>query len=271
MECPRKEARSDRRIWRGLPDPARWSLKPDQRRYLIEVVQSSSLIAEVEEYIQDCRKDFRRSFWLMNAIVDLAFMPSIFALIYLRAYELIDLYEFYLAFIGLYIAAFFLIYILSRYVLARSGLDFIIIRSLANCMASIDEATESRPGSRPRRNVCKKLSRSARFIGRYSPIVPVAQYKRILAEEAIRASQALRSLNYTIMLSTSKDLKKVKELLAYTIIHVGTGNWLQVANLEISFTTPSARRRGVFSSLLPWLAGIVVPLIAALITVLGKG
>jgi hypothetical protein len=247
------------------------TLTPDQRRYLTRIAQSSCLISGIEYYVNSGREFFSRWVTRYSVLILTVLVAGTVLLVVLHSLKLLSGYEYILVVIGLYMTEFILVYVgRRRYTLGRAGLDSEIFGSLVRCMSSIDGAMGSAPVSAPRIKVVKQLSRSARIIERYSPLIPVGQYRRILAQEAIRAREILRQLSRPIMLGTDKDLKEVKEALAHAAIQVGIKNWVEVSNLETSSITPSIERRAVYSALLPLITGIVIPIIAALITVLVK-
>jgi hypothetical protein len=169
------------------------------------------------------------------------------------------------AVIGAYTAWIFL-----YYWIVRSFPDHETFRALVRCTFRVDCAIGTPPGSWQRKAVARRLAHCARRLHRYQPLIPLSLYKRTLAQEATRASQALRGFTRTIMLGTDEDLKQVKEALARAAIRIGTSYWIQVGDLESSLSTRFVRRRAAFSSLLPLLTGVVIPVVAALITALIK-
>jgi hypothetical protein len=240
------------------PNVGRISLKADQRAYLVEIAQSSNVISSIENHIDSRYKRYNR----ISFPIGLLYPFAVGVIIgYLRTH--VSGYAAVFVGIGTYTVAFFLIYWI-----ARSFPEVATFRLLVRCMSSIDSALGNPPASKPRKAAARNLARCARAMNRYRPLIPLSSYKRILAQEATRASQALRAFAKPILLGTDEDLKQVKEALARATIRVGTSYWMQVGDLEDSSINGSVQRRAAFSSLLPLLTGVVVPLVAALITLI---
>jgi len=238
------------------PNVGRISLKADQRAYLVEIAQSSNVISSIENHIGS--RDERSNRISYPIILLYSLVVSV-----IIGYLNPSGYAFVFVSIGIYTVAFFL-----GYWIARSFPEVTTFRRLVRCMSSIDSALGNPPASKPRKAAARKLARCARAMNRYRPLIPLSSYKRILAQEATRASQALGAFAKPILLGTDEDLKQVKEALARATIRVGTSYWMQVGDLEDSSINGSVQRRAAFSSLLPLLTGVVVPLVAALITLI---
>jgi hypothetical protein len=157
---------------------------------------------------------------------------------------------------------------LPLYIVLRSSPESATFGTLVKCISKIDSAMGSQLASRPRKDVARNLLACARVMRRYRPLIPLRLDRRIVSQEAIRASQALRQFVYPIILRTDEDLKHVKEALARPAISIGTTNWVQVGGPASSPTAKPVQPRVGFSSLLPFLVGVVVPLTAALMTAL---
>jgi hypothetical protein len=238
------------------------SLKPGQRAYLVEIAESSDVINAVEHNMRSRQKRFLLIYLSIIPLAGIAFGLSAALLesIGLSSRE-ID----WLA-IGAYTVLFPVLYLIIR-----SFPEILAFRRLIRCIPSIDRALNSPPASRSRKRAAKKLARCARAMLRYRPLIPLGSYKRILSQEATRASQVLRYFTNPVMLGTDEDLKQAKVALARAAIRVGTFYWGQVGDLKDLSINRSVQRRVVFSSsLFPLLTGIVVPVVAALITALVK-
>ena len=136
--------------------------------------------------------------------------------------------------------------------------------------AYVDEAIGSPFASKARKKLARAILSSSRQMRGYRPILPLRLHKRIQGREAIRASRALRQLVYPVMLGTDEELAQIKEALAGAALRIGTTNWVQVGELESSSAISSARKGFAFAPLLPWLVGVVIPLVTALIAALVK-
>jgi hypothetical protein len=72
------------------------------------------------------------------------------------------------------------------------------------------------------------------------------------------------------MLGTDEQLMQIKEALAGAAIKVGTTNWVRIGDSKSFLSAESTHRGEAFGWLLPYLVGIVVPVVTALIAALVK-
>jgi hypothetical protein len=236
-------------------------LKPEQRAYLIEIAQSASVITAIESHIRNSNRRFIAIYSLVVLVAGIA-VGSI--VVYLQVMQ-VSGHVLIFTVIGIYTGMCFLFYWVIRLFPERA-----VFRPLVSCVSIIDSAIGKAPASRPKKAAARRLALCARRMRRYQPLVPLGLYKRTLAQEATRASHALRSFIGPIMLGTDEDLNQVKAALARAAIRIGTSYWTQVGDLEASFSDKSVQRRAALASLLPLLTGVVIPVVAALITALIK-
>jgi len=87
----------------------------------------------------------------------------------------------------------------------------------------------------------------------------------------IRVSLALKSFTYPAMLGTDQELALIKEAIARAAIRVGTGNWVQVGDLDLAsgHLPRRLRPRVTVASVISFLV-ILVPLITVLVSALTK-
>jgi hypothetical protein len=229
---------------------------------VIKIAESSEDISSLEERV---RRNGARQLWLMILTLVASTAALVGFLLVLASSEPSAL-ELYLVSFGIEAAYFWLM----LNIIFRSGPEYITFLSLVSCIPKVDDAIGSEPASRARSRAARKIVISAWRIRGYGPIIPLSLRKRIISREATRASRALRGLAYPVLLGTDTELNQVKEALAGAAIRVGTTKWVQVGDLH-SISSTSKRSRLLEALLLPLLAGVVVPLATALISLAAKG
>jgi hypothetical protein len=238
------------------------AMKPHQKAYLIKVAQSSDTVSLVQDRI----KSTGRRYWLLYALCSFASLASTAAVIWVIIAAEGDLtYPTNYIVIGLYLVAFWLLYIALH-----SSPEYRTFNALIKCFSRVDNAVGSQPAASSRKDLANSLLRCARRMRGYRSVIPLKLHKRIMSHEATRASQALRQLVHPVILGTDEELRQVKETLAWSAILVGTQNWVQVGDLGSYSISKPLQVKAVLGSLLPWLVGVVVPLIATLVTALGS-
>ena len=241
-------------------------LEPDQRAYLIKVAKSSDTILSIEERINIARKRFRRLAALCTfGLFVIGIGASSIAVRFIVARADYSTQAVLLTLLGFYTIGF-----LTVWISVHSSPEYATFATLIDCISEVDNVIGSAPAARSRKNLARKLLACVRKMRSYRPIVPLRLHKRIMSQEATRASHALRQLVHPVMLGNDEEIRKVKETLARAAIWVGTANWVQVGDLGDSSVSKPVRVRAVLGSLVPFFAGVVVPLTAALITALVK-
>jgi len=152
----------------------------------------------------------------------------------------------------------------------RSSPEYSTFKALIAAMSKVDNAIGSPPSSKARNKLARRILSSSKKMQSYRPLLPLQFHERIQAREAFRASRALRQLVYPVMLGTDEELAQVKEALAGAALRIGITNWVQVGDLEETSRYGSGRKGFALGLPFPWLVGVVIPLITALIAVLAN-
>lgn len=232
-----------------------------QREDLTKIAGSAALVSSVEKRIRSTR----RKYWMLE-IPSIPLILGIFAYVNINyIFSLNNVSEGIIA-----IAAFSILMELMVYAVGRSSPEYLTFKALIAAMSKVDDAIGSPPASKARKKLARIILSSSRKMQGYRPLLPLRLDKRIQAKEAFRASRALRKLTYLAMLGTDEELAQIKEALAGAALRIGITNWVQVGDLEDTSGYSSGRKGFAFGLLLPWLAGIVIPLVAALIAVLAE-
>lgn len=229
-----------------------------QREYLIKITGSADLVAAIEKRV----KSTRINYFKLAIPAALIFSATVIIIV---AYisRLHNHYDFLITLTVVYIVEFLLLY-----PVIRSSPEYWTFQALIASLSKVDGAIGSPAASKARKKLSRMILSSSKKMQGYRPLLPLRFHKRIQGREAIRASRALRQLVYPAMLGTDEELVQIKEALAGAALRVGTTNWVQVGDLESSPNYGIGHKRFAFGLLLPWLVGVVIPLITALITVL---
>ena len=236
-------------------------LKSDQKVYLIYIANSAERVAAIEGRIKKTRRRFYTlvCLYLASAGAIGGLFAAIATAISATATGNV------LLLIAAEVVAFSF-----GFIVVRSTPEYSTFTALVSCISKVDHAMGSLPAARSRKSLARRLLRSVHGMRRYGPILPVAPHRRIMSQQAVRGSQALKEFTYTIMLGNDEELARVKVKLGQAAIHVGTTNWVKVGDLGDSVISKTDKARLTFGTLFPLLPGVVVPLLAALIAALVK-
>jgi hypothetical protein len=127
-----------------------------------------------------------------------------------------------------------IIFLISLWIVRKSSPQALTYSRLVDSIYALNKAAEdgSAAASRKRQDLGKRLLKCAATMRTFRPLLPLRLHKRIMSQEAIRGSQALKTLVYPAMLGSDKELQQIKELVARAAIRVGTENWVQVGDLK---------------------------------------
>jgi hypothetical protein len=154
------------------------------------------------------------------------------------------------------------------FVIQRSFRDRKAYFAITRCITAAEKAEKTMIGSRERLQLGKSLLACAGRIRKFGSRVPVRLPERIMSAEAKRCSRQFRHLNYPAILGTDEELDQIEKFLECAALKAGTGNWLQIRNLEVEVADYPAVRSAPEWLSVTTLLPVAATLLPALITVL---